>query len=258
MTDTSATALGDVLASALARSAGEPVSTVVALTDGANNTGSEPLAAARKLHDRGVRLVTVGVGLPAPDDASLRNLVVPEMVFANDVVLLRVQCQATGYENRSATLVAKLDGDEVARRTVSLTGQAQFEELSFKASSMGGGHELEVMLNPLPGEATTENNILRRNLRVLDDKIRVLYIEGSPRWEYRYIRAVLKREPRIEVQFINIEGDKELARASAEHLGRFPESETQAFQYDLVILGDVRAATFTPTQFSLMERLVGR
>jgi len=206
------------------------------------------------------------VGLPVPDDASLRNLVVPEVVFANDVVLLRVQCQATGYENRSATLVAKLDGDEVARRAVSLTGQrydaiakvqkAQFEELSFNASSIGGGHELEVRLTPLPGEATTENNVLRRNLRVLDDKIRVLYIEGSPRWEYRYIRAVLKRDPRIDVKFINTEGDKELARASAEHLGRFPESETRAFQYDLVILGDVRAGTFTPTQLELMERLV--
>jgi len=52
MTDTSATALGDALASALARSAGEPVSTVVALTNGANNTGSELLAAARKLTAR--------------------------------------------------------------------------------------------------------------------------------------------------------------------------------------------------------------
>lgn len=255
-TERSATALGDALKSALDRSVGESVSTVIVLTDGANNTGADPLDAARKLRDRGVRLVTVGVGLPEPDDASLRNLVAPKVVFADDLVLVRVQCHATGYENRTATLVAKLDGAEVARRTVSFTGQTQFEELSFNASSFSGSHELELSLTPLPGEATLENNVLQRKLRVLDEKIRVLYIEGSPRWEYRYIRAVLKRDPRVQVQFINTEGDKELARASAEHLGRFPESEAQVFQYDLVILGDVRASTFTPTQLDLMERLV--
>ncbi len=252
----SATALGDALMSALDRSAGEPVSAVVVLTDGASNTGSDVLAAARELHGRGVRLVSVGVGLPAPDDASLSNLVAPNVVFADDLVLLRVQCRASGYEKRTTTLMVRLDGDEVARRAVTFTGQAQFEDLSFNASSVGGSHELEVSLAPLPGEATIENNVLRRNLRILDDKIRVLYIEGAPRWEYRYIRAVLKRDPRIDVQFINTEGDKELARASKEHLGRFPETESEAFQYDLVILGDVKASTFTPTQLELMERLV--
>jgi hypothetical protein len=59
------------------------------------------------------------------------------------------------------------------------------------------------------------------------------------------------------VQFITTEGDKDLARASKEHLGRFPEKEALALGYDLVILGDVKAGAFTPTQFSLLERLVG-
>ena len=256
VTGGSATALGHALESALDRSAGELVSTVVVLTDGANNTGSDPLEAAGKLRELGVRLVSVGVGLPEPDDARLRNLVAPKVVFADDLVMVRVQCHATGYENRTATLVAKLDGVEVARRTILFTTRTHFEELSFNATGFSGDHELEISLTALPGEATIENNVLRRNLRVLDDKIRVLYIEGSPRWEYRYIRAVLKRDPRVDVQFINTEGDKELAQASAEHLGRFPESEARAFQYDLVILGDVRASLFTPTQLELMERLV--
>jgi hypothetical protein len=254
--DVLVTRLGDALEAAIQRKGGQRTALVVVVTDGASNAGADPLQAAWRLRQRGIRLVTVGVGLPRPDDAGLRNLVVPDVVFANDIVPLRVQCWANGYEKRSTTLVVRLDGTEVARKTVTFSGQSQFEELPFKAARSGGTHSLEVSLLPLPGEAAVDDNTLRHSLRVLDDKIKVLYIEGTPRWEYRYIRAVLKRDPRIDVQFINTEGDRDLARASPEHLGRFPEKESQAFRYDLVILGDVRANTFTPTQLSLMERLV--
>ena len=254
--DRSATALGGALLEAVEASQGPPIALAVVLTDGAHNAGVDAMEAAWRLRRLGVPLVTVGVGLPRPDDASLRNLLVADMVFANDIVPLRVQCRASGYEKRSTTLLVKVDGAEVARRQVTFAGDARFVEAPFKAPRMGGPHTLEVLLVGLPGEATEANNVIRRPLRVLDDKIKVLYVEGTPRWEHRYIRAVLKRDPRIDVQFINTEGDKDLARASREHLGRFPETEAQAFRYDLVILGDVRANTFTPTQLSLLEQLV--
>ena len=254
--DGGATWLGSAIDEAVEQSGSQPISTVVVLTDGASNGGADPADAAWRLRRRGIRLVTVGVGLPEPDDTSLRNLVVPDVVFAGDIVPLRVQCSASGYEKRSTTLLVKLDGAEVARKTVTFSGRSQIEELPFKAGRGGGAKTLTVELVPLPGEATTKNNALSRSLRVLDEKIKVLYIEGTPRWEHRYVRAVLKRDPRIDVQFINTEGDKDLARASKEHVGRFPEKEAQAFRYDLVILGDVRANTFTPTQLALMEQLV--
>ncbi len=254
--DGGATWLGSAIDSAVEQNGNLPISTVVVLTDGATTGGADPIDAAWRLRRRGIRLVTVGVGLAEPDDTSLRNLVVPDVVFADDIVPLRVQCSASGYEKRSSTLLVKLDGAEVGRKAVTFTGKSRIEELPFKAGRGGGAKTLEVELLPLPGEATTRNNTLSRSLRVLDEKIKVLYIEGAPRWEYRYIRAVLKRDQRIDVQFINTEGDKDLARASKEHLGRFPEKEAQAFHYDLVILGDVRANTFTPTQLTLMEQLV--
>jgi len=250
------TDLGGAVLEAADACRGWPIALAVVLSDGASNAGVDPLEAAWRLRRRGIRLVTVAVGLPRPDDAALRNLVAPDVVFANDIVPLRVQVEASGYEKRSTALVVKVDGAEVARKTVTFGAAPRFEELPFKAPRTGGRRTLEVTLAPLPGEATADNNHLRRPLRVLDDRIKVLYVEGTPRWEYRYIRAVLKRDPRIDVQFINTEGDKDLARASREHLGRFPEKEAQAFRYDLVILGDVRANTFTPTQLSLLERLV--
>jgi hypothetical protein len=251
-----ATWLGTSLQEALDQYGTEPLAGVVVLTDGASNGGLDPLAAAAQFSDRSIPLYTVGVGLVRPDDLSLRGLVVPDVVFANDLVPVRVQVNAYGYEKRSTTLSVRLDGAEAASKTVVLTGRPQFEQLTFKAPRRGGTTAIEVSLAPLPGEATLENNTLKRSIRVVDEKIKVLCIEGSPRWEYRYLRAVLKRDPRIEVQFITTEGDLDLARASREHLPRFPEKEEQAFKYDLIILGDVRAGVFTPTDLARTEQLV--
>jgi hypothetical protein len=252
----SATRLGSAINEALARNEGQPIGLVAVVTDGANNGGADPVEAARELRRRDIPLVTVSVGLTKPDDATLRSLVVPGVVFADDLVTARIQCRANGYERRSTPLVIRLDGVEVARQTIAFTGQNQFAEVPFKAGRSRGASLLEVELTPLPGEATLENNTLRQSLRVLDDKIKVLYVEGSPRWEFRYLRGVLKRDPRIDVQFVTTEGDKELARAGSEHLARFPDRAEEALKYDLLILGDVRANTFTPTQFGFIDQLV--
>ena len=251
-----ATWMGTAIQEALDQYGGEPLAGVVLLTDGASNGGTDIFEAAKQLKNRGIPLFTVGIGLARPDDLSLRGLVAPDVAFANDLVPIRVQVNSSGYEKRSATLSVQIDGDEVAGKTVFLTGRPQFEELTFKAPRTGGIKNIAVSLEPLPGEATQENNSIKRSIRIVDDKIKVLCIEGSPRWEFRYLRAVLKRDPRIEAQFITTEGDPDLARASREHLPRFPEKAEQAFKFDLIILGDVRANVFTPTQLGLMEQLI--
>jgi uncharacterized membrane protein len=60
----------------------------------------------------------------------------------------------------------------------------------------------------------------------------------------------------MEVTFLTTEGDPELARASDEHIARFPERLADAYTYDLIVLGDVRATHFTPGQLQTMEALV--
>lgn len=250
------TCLAAAVQNAVDRFSGRPIAGVVLLTDGACNAGADPLRVAQQMGDRGVPLYPIGVGLARPDDLDLAGLIVQEVVFADDLVPLRVQVDSHGYEKRTAVLAIELEGAEVARKSIVLSGRPQLEELSFKAGSTSGAATLEVTVSPLPDEASIENNTIRTSIRVVDEKIKVVCIEGSPRWEYRYLRAVLKRDPRLDPTFITTEGDRDLARASKEHIGRFPDDEARAFDYDLVILGDVQASVFTPTQLSLMERLV--
>jgi uncharacterized membrane protein len=247
------TYLGSSIRQAVDRFAGARLAGVVVFTDGAGNGGLDPLSVADDLALREVPLFLVGVGLPGPDDLAMHGLVVQDVLFGGDLVPVRVQVRSNGYENRATVLTVSLDGREVARKPVILSGRDQLVEVSFEAPKTPGPRTLEVAVLPLADEATLENNALQRTIRVVDQKIR---LEGGPRWEYRYLRAILKRDPRIEAQFLTTEGDLEMARASEEHIARFPDEPGEAFAYDLVVLGDVQATTFTPVQLDLLHQLV--
>jgi hypothetical protein len=115
---------------------------------------------------------------------------------------------------------------------------------------------VQVRIEPQPGEAVTENNAMSHDVRIIDEKIKVLYVEGKPRWEYRYLRGVLLRDHRLDVKFLMTEGDEDLARFSDRHLARFPVEADEAFEFDMVIIGDVPAYFFTPEQLERIEQLV--
>jgi hypothetical protein len=252
----SATRLGDAIDEVLDLYAGTPLSGIVLISDGASNAGTAPEDVARRMNKRGIPLYTVGVGLPHPSDVALRDLILKDVVFTRDLVSVKVRIASSGYEKRTVSLRAAVDDAVVAQKTVVLTGRPQFEHLSFQAKSAPGTAHLEVELSALPGEATIDNNKLGRTLRVMDDKIKVLYIEGSPRWEYRYLRAILKRDRRLDATFLMTEGDTALARASPDHIDSFPTEPALAFKYDVVILGDVEASSFEQQQLERMAELV--
>lgn len=252
-----ATRLGSAIEETVARYGGQAIAAVVVLTDGASNEGLEPEEAARRLAERGIPLFPVAIGLPHQPDVRIQGVVAQEAVFPGDRVPVRVQVDALGFAGHTAVVTVTLAGDEVARKPVRLKEGSQFVQLEFTAPESGSAR-LEVSIAPLPGEATEENNTNPEplSLRVIADKINVLYIEGKPRWEYRYLRAVLLRDPRLDVKFLMTQGDRDLARASDLYLADFPEAIGDIFPFDLVILGDVPASEFSRAQLSLMEELV--
>jgi len=251
-----ATEIGSALAEAAARYAGHRMAGVVLLTDGGSNGGADPVEIARELGRRGMPIYPVGIGEAAPDDIAARRLFVQETVFSRDEVSVRVQIDSRGYAGRQTRVSLDLAGEAMAARRITLEGGTQFEEIVFTPGPIAGHHDLEVRVEPLPGELTEANNRIERTIHVIDEKIQVLYVESAPRWEYRYLRAVLRRDHRLDVKFLMTEGDPELARADPEHLAHFPHHEEEAFEYDAVILGDVRADYFSAEQLESIAALV--
>jgi hypothetical protein len=247
--------IGSAVDNAVARYAGQPIVGVVVLSDFAWNQGEDPLLVAERLRERGIPIYTVGVGLPAPPDIQVRRIVAPDVVFAGDKVPLRVQLDSVGYDQKACDLTLLVNGKPTQNRTVTLTGGTQFEELTFTPEEVGSA-TLDMQIAPLPNEATAENNSATHKVRIIDEKIKVLYVEGMPRWEYRYLRWVLLRDPRLDVKFLMTQGDANLAAISPNHIARYPEDAAAALKHDLVILGDVPATYFTAAQLDRIEELV--
>jgi len=250
------TRLGTALQEAVDRNTGQPIAGVIVLTDGISNDGLEPLAVAQRLGERSIPIYPIGLGLPQPPDVRLRHLIVPDTVFHKDRVPVRVEIVSSGYAGRTANLSVSLDGQPAAAKAVNLTGAAQFEELQFIPETKSGAVKLEVAVSPQPGEISDANNRAARTLRVVNEKIKVLYVEGKPRWEHRYLRQVLLRDHRLDVKFLLTEGDRDQAQASEQYLVDFPEDAAKAFHFDLVILGDVPASYFARAQLARIEELV--
>jgi hypothetical protein len=242
----------------VASSGGVPPAGIVLFSDGIDNASSlRSETILRDLGTRSIPVFTVPVGLPDPDDVSLRNIVMQEVAFSGDRVPVRLQILSKGYEKRTARLSVLLNDRSVSQKEVRLEGGLQFVDIDFRVDIYEkGAARIAVVIEPFGDEISSVNNRIERSIRVVNEKVKVLYIEGNARWEFRYLSAILKRDPRIDVTFIASSVGPEIARNSPDHIERFPNKREEAFKYDLVILGDTDAKFFSQEELDLLEELI--
>jgi len=253
----SATSIAASLES-VAKAGATPPAGIVLFTDGIDNSSSKRTEAVlQDLGARGIPVYPVAIGLGEPDDISIRNIVMQEVVFSGDRVPVQVQILSKGYEKRMVNLIVKLGDRQVSRKRVRLQGGLQFEDIDFNVDIYKqGAARVAVEVEAFEDEVSLANNHVERSIRVVNEKVNVLYIEGNNRWEFRYITAILKRDPRLNTTFISSCSGPDFARNSPEHIERFPSKREEAFKYDLVILGDVDSEFFTQEELGLLEELV--
>ena len=254
--DANSSRIGSAIEEAVARHAGQPMAGVVVLSDFAWIEGTDPSTVARKMKRQGIPIYPVPMGLPSPPDIRVRRIIAPEVAFTGDKVPVRAQVESSGFEERSVQVILKLEHETIETQDLLLTGKSQFVEFLYNPEKKAGEAKLTASIEAFPEETTDANNAKSHKMQIIDEKIDVLYVEGMPRWEYRYLRWVLLRDPRLNVRFLMTQGDKHLAATSPRHLGAFPSKAEDMLKYDLVILGDVRSSYFKAEQINWMEDLV--
>ena len=252
----SSTAVGSAINEAVGKFAGREVAGIVVLSDFISVKGKDPVESARNYAEQDIPIHTINLGLPSPPDIHIRKIIGPDVVFKGDRVPLRVQIESKGYNERTIELTLKIDGTDQPSQQVKLKDGIQFAEIIFVPDQESGTVELEVSSTAFNDETTDKNNSANHSVRILDEKIKVLYVEGIPRWEFRYLRWVLLRDPRLDVRFLMTQGDPALAGSSPRHIGSLPTNKEDLFKYDLVILGDVPSGYFNTDQIELIDELV--
>jgi uncharacterized membrane protein len=267
--EATATHISDGLKQFAMETADLPVGAVVLLTDGAENaSGPEGSSLAAEtmsaLHNRRLPVHTVGFGRErAGHDIELSGVNVASSAVMDAKLTATMSLRQRGYAGTKATLMVK-DGDKtLASREVTLgsDGELQSEALYFSAGA-AGAKSLEFSVVPVAGEENVLNNAMSRPLRVSDEKRRLLYVEGEPRWEYKFIRRAADDDPTVQIVSMlrttenktyrqGINDPKELADG-------FPVRAEDLFRYQGLIIGSVEAGFFTPLQQELIREFVDR
>jgi hypothetical protein len=252
------TAIGDAVRGVLDRKRGQPLAGIVLVTDGGNNAGSPPEEAAEGASRDGVPIFAYGVGITSPRDIIVSHLSAPEIAFAKDELPVTVQVRGQGLAGETGHLSLKLGDEEVASQDVTFTGADEIVPLSFTPQTKGD-YELTASIAPREDETSKDNNTARQRVRVIDDKIKVLYIEQAPRWEFRFLQEVLLRDRRIQPSFVLLEGDPGIAQGEGTpYLAKFPEEKETLFKYDMVIIGDVDPKVFSEAQLGAVGEFVAK
>lgn len=252
--------LGDGIRTVLDDLRGTPPSAIVLLTDGVNTEGESLAAAADSARRQGVPLYTVAIGSSRPlKDIELSDLLADEVVFVNDVAQFEFSVTSSGYESQSATaqLVNVSSGAILAETPVTFgaDGVAQRVRLTYRPAEEGQ-FDVAVQIAPLSDEADAGNNSEARTIEVRKDKLRVLMAWWQPSLEFRRLKALLEREPSIELKTVLQDADLEYSASDRTALKVFPADRDELFQYDVIVFGDVTPAFLSAGTLGLIEEFV--
>jgi len=225
---------------------------MVVFTDGRENAGPRSLTdLAAECRKRDVPLFVVGLGSSSVGRLSLREVVAAETLFVDDIVAVPVRFRSKGHKDAQAEIVLKLNGREVARKSVTLTDSDDLREvLMFTptiADAAAGKQELSTTIRLMSlGDVPADEAI--KSVRVVDRKLKVLVVDSTPRWDFKYLQRSLLRDRRVEARFWLSEGDREAMNAGAPFLPGFPSNREELNAFDLLIFGDLAATALTNVQ----------
>jgi hypothetical protein len=254
------TAIGDAIREIINRKRGQPLAGVLLVTDGANNNGSQPREVAGFMRQEGLPLYVYGVGITRPRDIIMGSVFAPEVSFVKDEVTVTVRVRSQGLNNENADVVLRLGEQKVAEKTVTFASDGeQVVTLNFVPQN-AGEFDLQAAIEPRADETVKDNNAsMVQRLKVIDAKIKVLLVEQSPRWEFRYLQAMLLRDRRVDLKCVLMEGDIAITRGErSPYIHQFPSRKEDLFGYDLVIFGDVDPKSVTVGQLENLNEFVSR
>jgi uncharacterized membrane protein len=261
-----ATHIGDGLRQLAQETADLPVGAVLLLSDGSENQSQTGISldALQALGNRRLPVHTIGFGAEAPaHDLEIEDASLAARATANARIETTVTLTQHGYTGQTATLTVR-DGEKtLAQQPIVLAGDGrlQAEEIYFPIGA-AGAKSLTFALNPLPGEENLQNNSLTRPIRVSDAKRRILYVEGEPRWEYKFIRRAEDDDHTMQLVSMLRTSENKIYRQGigdpAELADGFPSRPEDLFAYSGIIVGSVQADYFTPLQQELLREFVDR
>ena len=240
-----------------------PVAGMVVITDGADNSAStlaEPLLA---LKARGLPVYTIGVGSPRFErDIEITRVEMPHTALRGTALVANVVVAQRGFAGRKVQLVAEDGGRIVASQEVTLSGDGEESPVRMRVvTSEPGPRQLRFRIAREAGEIIVDNNARDALVTVTDGAEKILYVEGEPRFELKFMRRAVRDDENLRLVALQRTAENKFLRLgvedSLELVAGFPKTREELFAYRAVILGSIEAAFFTLEQLRMLADFVG-
>ena len=251
----------NVLQSVTAEDGAGEVRAIVLLTDGRQSVPGDLSNTTQLLASLSVPVYTIPIGSKVPPrDLSVATVDAPEAIFLNDKAQIQATLATFGFEGHELTVRLERDGKTLEEKKLIPSADSAVATFTVP-SGEAGRFNYRIIADVQSGELRDDNNSRDLTLHVVDNKARVMLLDGDPRWEFRYLKNLLERDKQVDSSivlfrqpFLDLLNDSYIA-SKLQPVEAFAQELAKT---DLLIIGDVLAKDVEPGIWDLIEKAVSR
>jgi len=243
---------------------GLPVEALVLVTDGIDNSSEDPLRMARIINAGTTPVHVIGIGADRPaKDIEINQVSTSGSIMDGGIFEVQVTVRSSGYTGQESDLLIEVGEDIVSAKKIKLGPDNMLQRYTFYLTPIQEGALAYTARIPLQkDEIIKQNNLMPFLVDNPAKEVEILYIEGHPRNEYKFIRRAAENDTAVRLKTYLMTGPQKFLRqgidSTMELAGGYPDSQEELFKYDAVIFGDLTRNLFTDKQLALTRDFVSR
>jgi len=244
--------------------AGLPLAGLLVVTDGADTTDAELTEALLAMKAADVPVFTIGLGRESlTKDVQIDRVSTPTTALKGTSLMVDALVTQTGYAGETVRLDVEDEGRIVGSQemTLPIDGEPAAVRVRFTASD-SGPRVFRFRISPRVGELVTQNNQREALVDVYDRTEKILYFEGEPRYEQKFIHRAVDEDKNLQVVTLLRTADNKYYRLLLDTpdqlAAAFPKTRAELFAYRGLMLGSIEAGAFTGDQLRMISEFVER
>ena len=258
----SETHLGDAIEQARQELDGVPLSGLVVLSDGADNSRAPISDELLSLRAKSVPVFAVGLGADKFDkDIEIRRVDASHAVLKGGALVADLLVRQRGYSGEKVPLVVEDGGQIISRDSITLPKEGDVAPIRVTVvANQAGARQFTFRIPAQKDEQVEQNNAQQAIVNVRDGREKILYIEGEPRYEMRFIRAAVEADSNLQLVVLQRTADNKFLRLNVDSANEltagFPKSRAELFGFRAIIVGNIEASFFTHDQLAMLADFV--
>lgn len=241
-----------------------PLGAILLFSDGSDNSFTSSQDVLTELKARDIPIHAIGVGRESlARDVEITHVSVPRVVIPESVALARITFRHRGLGGSRGRLEVREDSALMQVKEVHFPRDSETVSIDLRfIPKSEGTRTYSFTLVPLEAEEIEENNTRLAIIQVRDVRPRILYVEGHPRWEYKFLRRALTDDTHIRLETLLRTALNKFYRQGIEDedtlAAGFPSQSEALFAYRGIIFGSVESSFFTYPQMEMVRDFVGK